>query len=208
MPGYKVALGIVASVIALVSSFPYLRDILRHKTKPHVFTWLVWGVLTAIAFFAQVLKRGGAGTWVTGFTAFTCFLFAGLALRYGEKDIRLIDWLSLLGAGFGLVLWALTSDPLLVVIIITFIDVLGFVPTLRKAYTKPHQETLIYFIFSIFKFSAGLAALESYNLTTCLFPAAVTFLNISFVIMLLVRRRSLNRVRLHAVTVATEAPKN
>jgi uncharacterized membrane protein len=210
MLGYKVLLGIVASAIALISSVPYLRDILRRKTKPHVFTWLVWGVLTAVVFFAQVLKHGGAGSWVTGFTAFTCFVFAGLALRYGEKDIRLLDWLSLLGACFGLVLWALTSDPLLVVIINTFIDVLGFVPTLRKAYNKPHEETLIYFVFSLLKFSAGIAALESFNLTTVLFPAEVTFLNLAFVVMLLVRRRAVNRLRLggSTVSVVTEAQKN
>jgi hypothetical protein len=190
---YKAVFGVIASLIGLVSSVPYLADILRRKTKPHLFTWLVWGILTSIAFFAQVARQGGAGAWVTGVTALTCFVFTALAVRYGEKDIKPIDWLSLLGALLGLLLWAFTSDPLLAVILITIIDLIGFAPTLRKAYFKPHEETAVFFFLSIWKFGAGLVALGSYNLTTCLFPAAVALFNVIFVTTLLVRRRVLAR---------------
>jgi len=56
---YKVILGTVAVVMALYSYVPYIKDIFAGKTKPHAFTWLIWGLLTSIAFFGQMADRGG-----------------------------------------------------------------------------------------------------------------------------------------------------
>jgi len=83
----KTALGIIATVMAFVSYIPYIRNMLSGKTKPHAFSWLVWGTLTAIAFVGQVSKGAGPGAWVTGFTACVSFFIFVTALRTGEKDI-------------------------------------------------------------------------------------------------------------------------
>lgn len=106
---YKDILGITTVVIAFVSYVPYFRDIFSGRTKPHAFSWLVWGVLTGIAFFGQIADNAGPGAWVMGFTALICFLIFLAALIRGEKDIVLVDWLSLLGTGIALVFWYLTG---------------------------------------------------------------------------------------------------
>lgn len=193
MVDYKTSFGIAAGVLGVISFLPYLRDVLRRKTKPHLFTWFVWGVLTATAFIVQILKGAGSGSWITGITAFTCFLTAGLAVPYGEKNIKVLDWISLLGAALGLFLWGITSDPLMAVILICIVDVLGFVPTLRKGYAKPHEETLIFYLLSALKFTAGLIALRSYRPTTYLFPALVALINAFFATTLILRRRFLSQ---------------
>jgi hypothetical protein len=190
---HKFFFGLLASAIGLASAYPYLADVIRRQTKPHLFTWFVWGILTGIAFFAQVTRHAGAGSWITGITAVYCFVVVGFAIPYGEKDIRPMDWLCLGGAAAGLLLWAFTSDPLLAVVLVTIIDLVAFLPTLRKAYYKPQEETALFFFLSIWKFALGLVAVRSYSLTTCLFPAAVTVFNALFVTTLLVRRRTLAR---------------
>ena len=190
----KTALGILATVMALVSYIPYFRDIFSGKTKPHAFSWLVWGSLTAIAFLGQVSEGGGPGAWVTGFTAFVSFFIFVAALRQGEKDIARVDWLSLLGAGFALVLWWATDEPLLAVILITCIDALGFFPTFRKSYHKPYQETASTFAISSLKFVVAILALDNLTLVTWLYPASLVLMNGLFVIMLLVRRKKLGYV--------------
>src|SRR3990167_9255905 len=129
----NVYLGILATLIAIYAYIPYFRNIFRGKTKPHAFSWFVWFLLTAIAFFAQVSDNAGPGAWVTGFTAVICFVIFIFGLKRGEKDIVWIDWLSLVGALLALGLWAITNEPLLSVILITLIDALGFVPTFRKS---------------------------------------------------------------------------
>lgn len=189
MTDYKIALGIVAAILGFVGYAPYFRDISLGRTRPHVFSWFVWGLLTGIAFFAQIAKGGGAGAWVTGFSAVICMCIAGLALFYGEKDITKSDWLSLGGALLGIVFWQATRNPLLAVIFVTVADSIAFIPTFRKAYHKPGEETVNTFVWGSLKFVVGLAALESFNLTTALYPTSLVLANGSFVTMLIMRRR-------------------
>lgn len=187
----KVILGAIAVVIALVSYIPYFKDIHQGKTKPHAFSWLIWGILTAIAFAVQLIDGGGAGAWVTGFTAIVAFSIFFISLKKGEKNITLSDWASLLGAGLALVLWFVTKEPLISIILVTLIHSLGFFPTFRKSISKPCEETLITYLLSAVKFTVGFFALEVYTLTTWLYPVALIFMNTSFVILLLSRRKKL-----------------
>jgi len=190
----KTALGIIATVMAFVSYIPYIRNMLSGKTKPHAFSWLVWGTLTAIAFVGQVSEGAGPSAWVTGFTACVSFFIFVTALWTGEKDIAKSDWLSLVGAGIAMLLWWATSDPLIAVILITLIDALGFFPTFRKSYHKPYEETAITFAISGLKFVIAIIALENLTPTTWLYPASLVFMNGIFVIMLLIRRKQVGYV--------------
>jgi chromate transport protein ChrA len=187
----KAFLGIVATLIALYSYIPYFKDIFAGKTKPHAFSWLVWFLLTAVGFFAQVSDKGGAGAWVTGFTAIVAFTVFILSLSRGEKNITRADWLCLIGAFFAMGLWAFTKTPIPSVILITIIDALGFAPTFRKAYSKPQEETLITFLLSAVKFVVAICALSNYSIVTVLYPASLVIMNGIFVVMLIIRRKQL-----------------
>jgi hypothetical protein len=156
----KETLGLLAVVIGFVGYVPYFRSIFSGKTKPHAFTWLVWGMLTAIAFGGQVVGEGGAGAWVTGFTAFISFTIFALALMKGKRDFPLPDWLCLAGCMVALALWAFTEDPLSAIILITLIDLIAFVPTFRKSYTQPYSEVAFTYALSGLKFLIALFALE------------------------------------------------
>lgn len=185
----KSILGIVAIIIGLIGYVPYFRDIFRRSTKPHAFTWFVWASLTTIAFFGQLSDGAGAGAWVTGFTAFISIIIFFFALFWGEKNITHSDWWSLIGAVCALGLWGITHNPLYAIILITIIDALGFYPTFRKSYNKPYQETLSTYTLSSIKFVVALIALESYTVTTWLYPFSLVIMNAAFVAMLYVRRK-------------------
>jgi hypothetical protein len=186
---YKNIVGITAIGVAIISYIPYFGDIFAGKTKPHAFSWLVWGVLNAIVFFGQLSDGGGAGSWVVGFTAAVTLSIFFIALKKGEKNIVAFDWFCLVGAGAALVPWLITNDPLLSVILVTIIDLLGFIPTIRKSYEKPHQETLITFALSTVKYFLAIVALQNYSWVTALFPLAMVIANIFFVALLIVRRK-------------------
>jgi hypothetical protein len=190
-PFVKSVLGGGAVVLAFIGYIPYFLDIFKGKTKPHAFSWLVWGVLTAIAFVGQVVESGGPGAWATGFTALVCFVIFTLALKKGEKVITTGDKASLLGSFLALWLWWWTSDPLGAVILITIIDALGFYPTLRKSWLKPWEETQIMYLLAGLKFVVALFALESYTVVTWLYPASLVILNIGFSFLLFIRKRQL-----------------
>ncbi len=187
----KIALGTIATLMALVAYAFYFRDILKGRTRPHAFTWLVWAALTAVAFAAQLDDGGGAGSWVTGFTAAASLAFFVLSLTHGEKDISRSDWLCLVGAALAALLWAVTDNALLAVILVCVIDGLGFAPTIRKSYFKPTEETLITYLLSGLKFILALIALENFSAITALYPASLVLLNLGFVVMLVIRRAAL-----------------
>lgn len=191
MDSYKTLIGIIAIGIAIISYIPYFRDIFSGKTKPHAFSWLVWGVLNAIVFVGQVSDGDGAGSWVVGFTAAVTLSIFVLSLRFGEKDIKAFDWFCLIGAGVSLLPWLVTNDPLLSVILVTIIDILGFVPTIRKSYNKPHQETLVTYVLSTVKYLLAIVALQNYSWVTVLFPLAMVVVHIFFVALLIIRRNQI-----------------
>lgn len=191
---FKVVLALVAVAMTITGYFFYFRDIFANKTKPHAFSWLVWAALTSIAFFGQLSDNAGPGAWVTATTAAISFVVFALAIKKGEKDITRSDKLNLLGAGAALALWFITSDPLLSVILITIVDFLGFMPTIRKSYNKPHEETLVHYVLAGLKFVLAIVALDNYTLVTWLYPASLVAANLFFVFMLVVRRRKLEPV--------------
>jgi len=191
----KTIIGITSIVFSLVGYIPYFRDIFRKKTKPHVFSWLGWSLIGSIAFFAQISEGAGPGAWAGGFGAMVCLSITLLAISHGEKTITLSDWVAFGGALIGLTLWKLTDDPLLAIILITITDALAFVPTFRKGYSKPYEETVITWIFSSVKFIISLFAIESYGLSTLLYPIYLILSNGSFGIMLLVRRKMLSKAK-------------
>ena len=188
---YKELLGIIAIVIAFVSYIPYIRDIIKGKTKPHAFPWFVYSLMTGIAFFGQIAGGGGAGAWVNGLTAVVCFIIFIFGLIKGRANITLIDWVSLLGAGVALILWFITKGPLISVILVTVIDALGFFPTFRKSYHKPHEETLVTYFLSGVKYIFAIFALDTFSVVTVLFPLYLVIANFAFVVVALIRKKQL-----------------
>lgn len=188
---YQIFLGYLASGVALASYAPYLRDIFRSTTRPHSFSWFVWAVLSGIAFGVQLQSGAGAGAWVTGITAAACFAVFTLSLVRGHKEFVMFDFLSLAGALAAFVLWVVVAQPLASIFLVILIYFFGYLPTFRKTFYKPDEETLVTFALSGIKYFLGLLALETLVPLTYLFPLAMLILDFSFVGMALIRRRQL-----------------
>ena len=79
---YKEIPSTVAIVLTLIAFFPYIRSIHQGKTKPHVFSWVIWGSTTFVVFLAQLADKGGAGAWPIGvsgvITLFVAFIARSL----------------------------------------------------------------------------------------------------------------------------------
>ncbi len=194
MNDYKVVLGVLAVAIGLIGYVPYIRDVLRGRTNPHVFSWFLWALLEGIAFFAQLAKGGGAGTWVTATSAVIALFVAIMALRRKDKQVVLFDWIALSGAIVGIILWQTTNNPLLAVIFVTAADALAFVPTFRKSFNRPNEETLTEYGLTTVKWTLGILALGSLNPTTWLYPTSLIVTNGLFVVMSLIRRHQISKI--------------
>lgn len=186
---YKELLSVIAIALTFAASAPYVYSILKGATKPHVFSWVVWGTTTFVVFLAQLKGKGGAGAWPIGVSGVITIFIAMLAFtKRGDVTITKTDWVFLATALSSLPLWYITSDPLMAVVILTTVDVLGFGPTIRKAYHQPQSEPLNFYALFAIRNLFVIMALEQYSLTTVLFPA-VLGLTCLFIITLLMHRR-------------------
>jgi len=135
--GYKELFSTVAIALTFIAFLPYIRSILLGITKPHVFSWVIWGSTTFVVFLAQLTDKGGAGAWPIGVSGIITLYVAFLAyLKKSDNMITASDWGFFLLAMSSLPLWYFTSDPLWAVVVLTGVDVIGFIPTFRKAFSS------------------------------------------------------------------------
>ena len=189
----KDAFGLLSLLLSIVSYVPYLRSIFAANTKPHAFTWLVWGAVMAIAFVAQLTGRAGAGSWATGLSAAFCLAIGVIALFRGEKHITRGDWIALITTLAAIPLWAATSDPLWSVLLVTGIDAVAYYPTFRKSWTKPDEELASKYVLTVVRYVFSLLALERYTIVTTIYQLVSILMEAGIVVMLLWRRAALRK---------------
>ena len=173
----KESLGIVTIILSIMGHIPYILDTLSKKTKPHVFTWTIWSIVTILVFLGQWTKGGGTGSWGTGMTAILCVSIALMALRNGIKEITRSDVYLFCGAIVAIILWYFTKEPTLSVIIATIIDACAFIPTIRKTLRRPKSETFATYALNVLRHSLSIVALQQYNLATLLYPVYLVIMN-------------------------------
>lgn len=193
MIDWKLLIGAIAVLLTFVGYVPYIRDTIKGKTQPHVYTWFLWSFVTAIAFALQISDNAGFGASVTLAAAIVCFVIFLLSFRIGKKDITSTDTIFLISALVALVVWLFAKQPVLSVVIVSAIDMLAFGPTIRKSWNKPYTETLSSYIINTIRFGLGLFALEHYSIITYLYPLTWFFANGLFSVLLVVRRNQVKQ---------------
>lgn len=86
--------GVIGTAVSLLAAIPYALAIYRRTVRPHLFTWLVWSVVTAIAAAGQFVAGAGPSAWCTAAIAVTCFLTLVASIFRGERGWTRVDWFS------------------------------------------------------------------------------------------------------------------
>lgn len=189
-PAFSAVLSAFAMALTFIAFVPYFRSILAGTTRPHVFSWVIWGTNTSVAFVATLSAGGGAGAWAVGFSAAITLAVAALAwARRADVHITRADWLFFLAGLAAIPLWFVASDPLWAIVLVTAVELLGFGPTMRKSWHQPWSEPVSFLAILIVRNALVIAALEQRTLTTLLFPAAMAGACLLLIGILVLRRR-------------------
>jgi hypothetical protein len=188
----KQLLSAAAIVLTFAIFVPYIRSIRSGLTKPHAFSWVIWALGTFVVCLAQLAGSAGVGAWPIGVSGLITAYIAVLAYnKRCDTAITRTDWVFLIVALAAVPCWFLTSDPLWAVVILTVLDLIGFGPTFRSAYLRPHDERVGFYSLAAVRNLLSILALEHYSLTTLLFPAAVGIACVALAAMVAYRRKLL-----------------
>ncbi|OOG22642.1 hypothetical protein B1C78_14500 [Thioalkalivibrio denitrificans] len=186
---YRSWLSAIAVVLTLTAFFPYILSIRGGQTRPHVFSWVIWSMNTSVAFLAANQAGGGIGTWVIGFSAGVTLFIAVLAyINRADVTVTLTDRLFFAAALAAMPLWYWLNDPLWAIWLVTIIELLGFGPTLRKAWFQPYSESFAFLGMLVVRNALIISALERYTTTTVLFSAAMAAACLALIAVMAYRR--------------------
>ncbi|CAN5175196.1 hypothetical protein BH09PAT1_BH09PAT1_7350 [soil metagenome] len=184
--------GYASVLLSLSCVIPYIRDILRHKTQPERASWFIWTVLGVIAFFSQLAKGATDSLWLTvGETVAVSIVFF-LSLKYGVGGLTKRDIKALIGAAVGVVLWFITHEATWAIVFVIFVDSIGALLTLVKAYEDPKSETLSTWVISGTSGVFGTLAVGSLNPILLAYPLYIVVANYLTVVAQVLGRRKKN----------------
>lgn len=191
----KETIAVIASLLAFVGNISYLKDVFRGRVHPHPYTWFIWSIVSLVTFFGQMEKGAGIGALPTGISeGFTIIIFI-FSLKYlfqGKvKHIRMMDNVFLAVALLGLIPWALTKDPTISVVIVVLIDIVAFIPALRKTWMHPDTEKPLLYEMNVTRHILTLFSLEAYNIATTFHSIAMVCTN--SIMALFIKRHSIRR---------------
>lgn len=167
----------ISVFFSAASSILFLVGVLTKKIKPHVFTFLIWAITQGTAVAGILIGGGGIG--VLGPLVGEIFIIAVFILSfwYGSKNITKSDIILLVIAVSAIIIWWLVDNPLYAVLLVVLIDIVGYLPTIRKTYVDPSSEKAMLWLFGTANYTFTLLALEQYSLLTVSYPVALAIGN-------------------------------
>jgi hypothetical protein len=141
--------GILSGLIALYSSFYYIRDIVRGNTKPHRMAWVIFITLSGISFFAQLAEGATNSLWFPLVLFVQAIIIFSLTLKFGVGGFGKYDIVSLVLAILIMIVWAVTKSPALAIICAVSVNTIGKLLVAVKTYRQPDTEYLPTWIYSV-----------------------------------------------------------
>jgi len=188
----KEVLAIVAAALACIGNISYLKDVLKERVHPHPYTWFIWSVVSMTTFFGGLAKGAGIGALPTGVAeGFTIVIFL-FSLKYLFQKkvsyVRKVDNYFFAAAVLGLIPWFITKDPTISVIIVVLIDIIAFIPTLRKTWINPATEKPLLYTMNLSAHILTLFSLQAYNIATTFHSVAMILTN-ALMVLFIQRKR-------------------
>ena len=188
---WTVFFAILAVIAASIRYGIYFYTIFKGDTKPHAFSWFLWGTASGIGTLAQFALHGGPSVYALGFVAITCYIVALIGFFIGEKDYTRSDWIALLTCFVAIFAWQQTNNPILAVILILLIDALTYFPTIRKSFHKPQSEPPISYGFAGLRYFLMLFAVPDPAWQTLMYPFFLMTIDWGFAVYIIIRRAQL-----------------
>jgi len=184
-------LGVLAGLVGIADTIPYVRDTVRGLTRPHRGTWLIWGVLAIVVCLSQ---RADGASWSLIMAAvqavLTSVIFV-LSIRHGEGGLSPTEAVMIALAGGGVIGWIVADEPVIATACVVAADLIGAAMMVPKTYRDPGSETLVTFAFASLGGLLAAGAVGAPDLSLLLYPVYYCLVNGAIVVLIHHRRVAL-----------------
>ncbi len=185
----RTAVIVLASIIEILGSIPYMLDTIKKKTKPNVVSWFTWTLLTAIGGSAAWAAHEPRTAILTYANAISTGVIIALGLKYGFAKLNWFDGLCQAGAIVGLILWLVFNSPTTAILATVTIDLIASLPTIRHSWRRPKEETWQTYFVSGIGATIGLIALSEHNVNSLTYPIYLFIIDFLLAFTIIYRRR-------------------
>lgn len=178
----------ITIVLILIANTLYIKSIFQGKTKPHIYSWIIWWITNSIACLIQFSHSASWWALALGFGGIMSIFVVILSIWYGEKNITRFDTLCFVITLCIIPLWLVAQQDLLAMSLAILVDALSFWPTIRKSFHKPFEESLFPYYASGISFFLSLMLISNVSLINILYPIIIGSMNFCFIGYIYIRR--------------------
>jgi len=188
-------LGVLAGVIGIADTIPYVRDIFRGMTRPHRGTWLIWGVLAIVVCVSQYADGASWSLIMAAVQAVVTSLIFVLSIRRGTGGLTATEIVMIAVAGIGVLGWVVADEPLVATACVVAADLIGAGMMIPKTYRDPDSETLVTFAFASLGGALAAGAVGAIDVSLLLYPVYYCLVNGAIALLIHQRRAVLGSGR-------------
>ncbi len=181
-------LGVLAALVGVADTLPYVRDTLHGTTRPHRGTWLIWAVLAIVVCLSQ---RADGASWsllmAVAQAVLTSLIFL-LAIGRGEGGVTAADRVMVAIAGAGVIGWMIAGEPIVATACVIAADLIGAALMVPKTHRDPDSETLVTFALAGLSGALAAGAVGTLDVSLLLYPMYFLLVNGSMAIFIHHRR--------------------
>jgi hypothetical protein len=188
-------LGVLAALVGIANTVPYVRDTVRRSTRPHRGTWLIWSVLAIVVCLSQ---RADGASWslvMAGTHAVLNAVIFVLAIRLGRGRISASDTLTVAVAAAGVAGWLVADQPVVATLCVIGADLIAAAMMVPKTYRDPGSETLSTFAGASLGGALAAGSVGAIAPALLLYPGYYCLVNGALALLIAHRRAVLSPAR-------------
>lgn len=175
----------LSGVLFFVAFLPYIWAIVNHQTVPSPVSWAIWASVDTLVLLAMKKEKAPIGQITGAVTG--AWVITTLALIFGKPTMGSIEWVSIVGALLGVILWKTTGNATAAVVCSQLATFIGAFPTFANGYANPSQENPIAWAIWFVSCICALFAIKKWTITEALQPINFTVIETVMVILVVIR---------------------
>lgn len=176
---------IISSFLALISPLVYSNSILKGQAKPHRTTRLILLIITSLTTTSLFFQGNRVAIYLAGVSTIQSIIIFVLSIKYGMGGYSKSDIICFVMAIIGIILWQITSNPVIALYSAILADFTGMIPALIKTYHFPKTEIYLFYLLDVFASFFSTLAITNRTINEFSYPVYIMVINLTMVILII-----------------------